>query len=59
MASQNINIVRTGEKYEKDIEDFSISKKLFQGYHVQDIQGELLFPETPSASKGIATHISG
>ena len=58
MASQNVNVVLVGEKYEKYIEDFSISKKLFQGHHVQDIQGELLFPHTPSVSKGVATPMS-
>ena len=31
------------------------ARTCFQGYHVQDIQGELLFSETPSVSKGIAT----
>ena len=55
MASQNVYVVRAGKKYEKFIDDFSISKNLFSGYHVQDIQGELLFPETPSVSKGVAT----
>ena len=29
IASQNVDVVCAGNKYEKDIEDFSISKKLF------------------------------
>ena len=58
MASQNVDVVHAGEKLEKDAEDFSISKKLFQGHHVQDIQGELLFPDTPSVFKGVAPPMS-
>ena len=58
MASQNVNVVREDEKFEKDFEDFSISKKLFQGHHVQDIQGEILFPEGPSVPKGVGTALS-
>ena len=58
MARHNVDVVRAREKYEKDIEDFSNSKKLFQGHHVQDIQGEMLFPETPTVSKGVALPMS-
>ena len=55
MASQNVDIVCPGEKYEKDIADFSIIKKLFQEHYVQDIQGGLLFFKTPNVTKVVTT----
>ena len=43
----NLNMVRASEKYEKDIEDFSISKKLFQRHHVHIFRGSCFFWKPP------------
>ena len=39
MASQNVYVVRAGEKYEKFIDDFSISKNLFLGLSCSGYSG--------------------
>ena len=45
LMSQNSDVVHVGELCEKDTVEMCISKKFFQGQHIQDIQEEVVYSD--------------
>ena len=53
-------MVHEGELCEKSAGEMVISKKFFQGQHIQDIQGELIYPDlVVGVQEGVITPTAG
>ena len=60
LMDQNPAVVHEGELCEKTVGEMVISKKFFQGQHVQDIQGELIYPDlVVGVQEGVNTPSAG